>query len=282
MSNSTAVAVAGSEKSPTPALTEAQLSAFWAGIVANGDAARRMALGFVPPQEVDDVVSSASILFLESLQRPEKPARIPADENEFRARYLVIVRNHAIDCVRDADASDRPVHSHWGVEYEPHVGGRRTADRPLDHVFARNDRGEYDAPATPGMRDQDDVDKLGEILGRELEQLTRMQRTVITETFLEGRKRAEVAARHGISVKTYDNHLQAAFAILRDELWFAAHRAGRVDRSSWYDRIEQLSDRYDAAFSRRVIANEIKHGRLTPEQIAFLTRADKKSGAGAA
>jgi hypothetical protein len=38
-----------------------------------------------------------------------------------------------------------------------------------------------------------------------------MQRRIIHETFFKGRKRAAVAHRLGISVKTYDCHLQKAF-----------------------------------------------------------------------
>lgn len=250
--NSRVVAAAGSENPPTTALTEVQLAAFWAGIVANTDAARRMARKVVPKQDADDVITTAAIMFLESLQGPGKPAKIPADDDEFRRRYLAIVHNHAVDCVRGPSAAESCVHAQWGIDPEPIVGGRKTPDRSLDRVFARNDLDAYDAPAPDEVRAQDDVDELGRILDAHISALTRMQRIVVTETYLDGRKRAEVAARNGISVKTYDNHLQAAFATLRDELWYTAYCQDDVDRSAWADRIEELSDLYDDAFARRV------------------------------
>jgi RNA polymerase sigma factor (sigma-70 family) len=253
MSNSSAVVAAGSEVAPTTALTDAQLSAFWDGILANTDAARRMARQIVPKQDVDDVVNSASILFLESLQRPDKPAKFPADNAAFLHRFVAIIRNHALDCVRDSGAAaERPVRTNWGVESEPAVGGRKIADRPLDHVFARNDMGNYDAAAETPMRPKDNIDALDSILRAQVGRLPTMQRKVIVETFFNEQKRAQVAAKLGISVKTYDNHLQAAFNTLRDELWYDAFDAAEIDRSAWFDRIEQLSDRYDYALGLRI------------------------------
>jgi DNA-directed RNA polymerase specialized sigma24 family protein len=282
MSSSPEVAPRGSGNPTPPPLTDAQLAAFWQGIIAHGDAARRTAGQVVRPQDVEDVVSTASILFVESLQRAEKPAPFPESDDQFRARFLTIVRNHALDLVRDSDASERPVHSHWGVDHEPALRGRKTADRPLDHVFARNDRDKYDAPASAQARDQDDVGKLEEILRVRIAALTRMQRIVIEETFLEKRKRAEVARRHNISVKTYDNHVQAAFHAMRDELWCDAWNEWDDDRSSWYDRIEQLSDRYDAALGRRLAKREEELRAFVEEDKRYREERDRKSGAGAA
>jgi RNA polymerase sigma factor (sigma-70 family) len=282
MRNTPEVAAVGSENQPSSGLTEAQIAEFWAGIIANGDAARRMAAHFVPKQDAEDVAHTAAIQFIESLQRPIEPAPFPKSEEEFRRRYLAIIRNHGIDCIRDVDSPERPVRSHWGVETEPSVGGRKTADRPLDHVFARNDSGNYDAPAEDWIRPQDDVDRLHQILRHAISELPPMQRTIVTEHFLEGRKRAEVARRHGISVKTYDNALQAAFAKLRDELWEDAFEAGDVDRSIWYDRIDQLSDKYDATYGKRLAKRWLAQFKAAGADLESDEDGGKKSGAGAA
>jgi DNA-directed RNA polymerase specialized sigma24 family protein len=116
---------------------------------------------------------------------------------------------------------------------EPVVGGRKVADRELDRVFARNDHGEYDAPAPAERRAKDDVDELSQILRLHLDDLPRMQREIIHETFFEGWKRAEVAPRLGICGNTHDKHLQAAFRSLRHPLTQDADASTSVDRSFW-------------------------------------------------
>jgi DNA-directed RNA polymerase specialized sigma24 family protein len=228
-----------------------------------------MAAQFVRRQSVDDVVNSAVILFVESLQRPEKPARIPATEDEFRGRFLAIVRNHAIDCVRDSDGPERPIHCHWAKAPEPAVGGRKVADRELDQVFARNDHGKYDAPAPTERRAKDDVDELYQIIRCHLDDLSHARREIIVETFFEGRKRAEVAARHGISVYTYDNHLQAAFRSLRDSMTQVVDISSDLDRPHWYDVVEKLSERHAAARLRRVSGKKGKRSTSEGDRSNF-------------
>ena len=247
------VASAGSNEAPQSSLTDAQVSEFWAGIVANTDAATRMARKYVPKQDVEDVVHTASILFKESLERPVKPARFPKDDGEFRARFLTIVRNHALDCIRESDNDEGSGLKYWGVEMEPLVGGRKTPDRPLDQVFARNDTDKYDAPAVAETQPKDSVDKLRYILRAAAESLPPQQRMVITETFFRGHKRAEVARRHGMSVNTYDNHLRAAYDNLFSHLWAEALSHGEPDRSVWYDRIEMMADRKMSADCQRIL-----------------------------
>jgi hypothetical protein len=78
-----------------------------------------------------------------------------------------------------------------------------------------------------------------------------MQLEIISETFFEGWKRAAVALRLGISVKTYDNRLQAAFGSLRHRLTQDAEVFTEVDRSLWFDRIEELRESDSAARLRR-------------------------------
>jgi len=258
MSNSAEVATAGEGNSPSTSLTEAQLSAFWDGIVSNLAAARRMAAQFVRRQSVDDVVNSAALRFLDSLQNPEKPAPIPATEEHFRGEFLAIVRNYAIDCIRDRRVAKRPIHSHWAKAPEPAVRGSNVADRELDRVFARNDNNEYDAPAPIERREKDDLDELNRILRAHLADLSPTQREIIDETFFMKRKRAVVAARRGISPSTYDNHLQAAFRALRESMTDVVDVSTDVDRSVWYDRIEELRERHAVKRLRRVSAKKGK------------------------
>ena len=135
-------------------LTEEQLSTFWAGIVANLDAARRMARKIVPRESVDDVVHSAAVLYVEALQRQTSP--FPKSEDELRGFFLTTVQRHARDCVRVRVVDRAPVHSHWADAPEPRVNGSTTPDRALDQVFARNDQSQplVVALAPPGAINQ--------------------------------------------------------------------------------------------------------------------------------
>jgi RNA polymerase sigma factor (sigma-70 family) len=285
MSNSAEVATAGAGDSTSSSLTEAQLSAFWAGIVANLDAARSMAAQFVSRQSVDDVVNTAAILFIEWLERPEKLTPFPKTDDDFRREFLFILRNHAIDCVRGVRVSKKPeplIHSHWGVAKELVVGGRNVADRELDQVFARNDEAKYDAPAPAERRTEADIRELDRILRAHLLDLPPMQREVTHQTFFDGRKRAEVAARLGISVKTYDCHREAAFCSLRHLLTQDALAFTNIDRSPWYDLIEELRERYDATRLRRAAAKKGKRSTPQGERSTHEGERDKNRGASAA
>jgi RNA polymerase sigma factor (sigma-70 family) len=232
-------------------LSEAQLSACWAGIVANLDAARRIAARFVSKQSVDDIVHTAAVLFVECAQRSTSPAPFPADAERFRRKFLTTVRNHAIDCLRESKRPPCPVHSHWGVDPELAVAGRNLADRELDTVFARNDQGKYDAPA-PTVRDaHDDLDELHHILRNHMEELSQTQREIIQEAYFEERPRNEIIERRGISPNTYDNHRKAACSRLRDSIMAVVDFATDIDLPEWYDRIEEMNKRQAARQRRR-------------------------------
>jgi hypothetical protein len=69
---------------------------------------------------------------------------------------------------------------------------------------------------------------------------------------------------------------------MRDELWCDAWNEWDDDRSSWYDRIEQLSDRYDAALGRRLAKREEELRAFVEEDKRYREERDRKSGAGAA
>jgi AraC-like DNA-binding protein len=165
---------------------------------------------------------------------------------------------------------------------EPVVGGRKVADRALDQVFARNDDGRYDAPAPAERRAEDDTQQLNEIIRHHASDLPPMQRQVILESLVEGHKRAEIARRLGISVYTYDKHLQAAFHSLRYRLTDAADEFAGVDRSRWYDLIEELTERHVMARLRRALAKRGERSNLRGERSNLEGDRDKGRGAGAA
>jgi Zn-finger nucleic acid-binding protein len=130
-----------------------------------------------------------------------------------------------------------------GIDPEPDIRGRHLADRELDSVFARNDEGKYDAPAAKSRREQDDVEQLRHILERHLDKLSQARREILVESFFGEGKRADIAARRGITVSTYDNHRQAAFKALRESLAADVEASTGIDRSIWYDRVEELIER---------------------------------------
>jgi DNA-directed RNA polymerase specialized sigma24 family protein len=87
-----------------------------------------------------------------------------------------------------------------------------------DGVFARNDRGKYDAPAPTVRRAEDDLDGIHHILGDHLEDVPQTQREIIADEFFEGWKGANIAERRGISANTSDTHRKAAFRTRRDSI----------------------------------------------------------------
>ena len=250
------------------ALSEAQLSTFWARIVANLGAARRVARS-VSKKNVDDVVHTAALLFVEDAQRSKKPEPFPASEDLFRRKFLKMVRNHAVDCVRDRKRPARPIHSHWGIDPEPVVGGRNVADRELDTVFARNDEGKYDAPAPTVRRAGDDLNGLHNILCAHMDHLSQTQREIIHEAYFEQRPRDEIAARRGISLNTYDNHRKAACGRLRDSLMALVDYFSDLDLPDWYDRIEEICERYEARQRRRASSKKGKRSSSGGDRSSF-------------
>ena len=251
MCNYTEVATADDGDSVPPSLSEDQRSRFWELIRKNLEAARAIAGRITAPKNAEDIVNTAALRAIESSQLLENPSAFLDSEDDFRRWFLFIVRNHSISCVRVPRRGEHPIHSHWSDAPEPAVGGCQVADRDLDRVFARNDQGEYDAPAPTERHVKDDLDELHQILRCHVEDLSDAQREIIVETFFEGRKRAQVAARRGISVCTYDNHLQAAFRALRESMQGVIDIATGIDLPPWYDRVEELLERYAAAQRHR-------------------------------
>jgi DNA-binding CsgD family transcriptional regulator len=104
---------------------------------------------------------------------------------------------------------------------------------------------------------------------RHLPDLQRIQCQIILETFSERRKRAEVAQRLGISVHTYDNHLQAAFRSYRAQLAQVVELFIDVDRSLWCDFIEELCERDEASVLRRVSGKKGKRSTSKGDRSNF-------------
>ena len=257
-SNSDEIATAGEAQSTAGSLSDAQLATFWGGIVANLDAARRMAARFVSSQSVEDVVNTAAVLFVENAQQSKKPEPFPAAKDRFRRKFLRMVRNHALDCVRDGKRPARPIHFHWGIDPEPVVRGHNVANRELDTVFARNDHGKYDAPSPTVRRAKDDLDQLHYILRSHMEDLSQTQREIIEETYFQEEARNKIAARRGISMNTYDNHRKAACRKLRESMTAVVDSFTDIDLPDWYDRIEEMSKRHAATQQRRALCKKEK------------------------
>ena len=236
---------------PVMLLSEAQLEACWTGIADNREAAISVAARFVSEEMAEDVVHTVALRFVENAQQSTNPEPFPADEDEFLRKFLTAVRNHAYDCVRDSKRPACPVHSHWGIDLEPELRGHNLADRALDTLFARNDYGKYDAPMAAARRKQDSVVQLHQILKLHLYGLSKAQREILVESFFDEAKRADIAARRGITESTYDNHRQAAFKALRESLTADVEAAIGVDRSIWYDLIEELIERRAARLDGR-------------------------------
>lgn len=279
MGKSAEVANAGKGKSPS--LSEDQVAEFWARIVSNLDAGRGMAGEFVLQQSVDDVVHSAALRFLTYLHK--RPAKLPATENGFRRKFLSIVRNHAIDCIRVGKKRKcRPMHAGWNTRPEPTVGGRHNADRELNQIFAENHNDKYDAPAPAEIREEDQVGRLALILGINLDDMPLMQHMVIYETFIAGHKRAEVAETLGISVKTYDSHLQAAFRTLRHLLALHVDASKDPHRPRWDDLIVELRERYEAGHPPRTSGKKGERSNLEGERSTLEVDRGKSVGSAAA
>ena len=240
------------------ALSEAQLSALWAGIVANVDAARRTAARVVSRHMVEDVVHTAAVLFVEDAKRSTNPEPFPANEDRFRRTFLKMVWNHAIDCIRDSKRPACPVHSHWGIDPEPFVGGHNLADRELDTLYARNDHGKYDESAPTVRRAKDELDGLHDVLRNHLDDLSQTQREIIDDAYFHEEARHEIAARRGISMYTYDNHRKAACSKMRESLMAVVDGFRDIDLPYWYDRVAEMNTRHAAKQRRRAARNKEK------------------------
>jgi RNA polymerase sigma factor (sigma-70 family) len=244
MRNSREVATADAGDSPRRSLTDAEVDAFWTYVIATREAALRVARRFVGHVAAEDVAHTVAIRFLESLEKANGVG-FPADVDEFRGRFLHHVRHRAFDCVRDVENEDFSTHFNWGKEHQPEVRGRKLHDRALDTVFVRNDQGTHDLPAPEIPQEKDDVDELGLTLRACIYDLPEMQREIVSD-IIEGLKRKQIAKRLGISVNTYDNHVQKAFCTLREWLCDEVELFKDSDPSRWYEMIEVLQSRHEA------------------------------------
>lgn len=118
-------------------------------------------------------------------------------------------------------------------------------------------------------RPLDDLHNLNNILRSQLDKLPPAQREIIEETFFEGRTRAQIVARRGISTSTYDNHLQAAYRALRSAMMEVVKTSKGADRPSWYDLVEVLNERHAAKQRRRTSREKGKRSTSQPERSTF-------------
>ena len=91
-----------------------------------------------------------------------------------------------------------------------------------------------------------------------MEDLSQTQREILVESFFKEEKRADIAARRGITESTYDNHRQAAFKALRESLAVDVEVSTGIDRSTWYDLVEELIERRAARLRGRSSSNKGK------------------------
>jgi DNA-binding CsgD family transcriptional regulator len=115
-------------------------------------------------------------------------------------------------------------------------------------------------------RPLDDLDTLNTILRSQLDKLSPAQREIIEETFLEGRTRAQIVARRGMSTSTHDNHLQAAYRALRRAMMDVVKTSKGADRPSWYDLVEVLNERHAAKQLRRTSCEKGKRSTSQHER----------------
>jgi len=117
------------------------------------------------------------------------------------------------------------------------------------------------------------VQPLNTILRSQLDKLPPAQREIIDETFFDGRTRAQIVARRGISTSTYDNHLQAAYRALRTAMMEVVKTSKGADRPSWYDLVEVLNERHAAKQLRRKSREKGKRSTSQHERSTFTGEA---------
>ena len=89
------------------------------------------------------------------------------------------------------------------------------------------------------------------ILRAHIDELTPAQREIRDEIFFDGRTRAQIVERRGMSAPTYDKHLQPASRALRTGLMEMIEISTDLGRPSSYDRIELVNERHAAKQLRR-------------------------------
>jgi DNA-directed RNA polymerase specialized sigma24 family protein len=67
------------------------------------------------------------------------------------------------------------------------------------------------------------------------------QREILLDAYVEEQSLDETGARHGITVKTRDNHRKAVSGKLRESLMTVVDSSADVDFPDWYDRVEEMN-----------------------------------------
>src|SRR5690348_7854010 len=193
---------------------------------------------------------------IESLQRLKKPAPFAKTEDE------VSISPSSGTTPSTASATttvpNAPRRSCWGAVREPVVGGEKSPTARS----TRSSRGTTVASTTRPRprRDQDDVDLLHQILELHRDDPSQAPHAILAASSFEEGKRADIAARRGITDSTDDNHRQAAFKALRDSLAADVEVSTAIDRSIWYDHVEELIERQAARLRGRSSSKKGKRG----------------------
>ena len=82
------------------------------------------------------------------------------------------------------------------------------------------------------------------------------------EEYFEGGEPPKAAAIDGFRVTTYDNHMQAAFRVLRASFKGLVDLADGIDLPPWYEVVENMSERYAVRQVRRASNKKEKQSNI--------------------
>ena len=243
------------------ALSDEQSAALDGMFRRHVDAARSAACAIVRDQRLAEDLAQAGILrLIASYTRPIEPVPFPADDDAFRARWIVIVENLAKDCVKKVEPhGERPAHAFWGHPAHILPSGKKVPERPLafdlgpDSQF-RNRADEDGAPSQPvrserGLHyypraDRDlMLDRLQSLLWWEIGNLPVMQREVLRLAWAECLSRAEIAEKLRISPHTVGTHTKRAYAALRTALLKKRYFPPYSLDADWHEIFVAMDDR---------------------------------------
>lgn len=225
------------------------------------EAARSAAFAIVKDQQLAEELAQTGIArLIDSVTRILHPVPFPADDDAFRARWIVIVENLATDCVRTVEPQgERPAHAFWGDPEHLLPSGRKVPERPLTSDVGpdcqlRNRAEDDDAPRQPERSSRglhyyprhDAVlmhDRLQSLLWWEIGNLPRMQAEVLRLAWAEGLSRSQIAETLRISVETVGTHTKRAYAALRTALLKRRYFPPYSMDAEWHEIFVAMNDR---------------------------------------
>jgi len=250
------------------ALSDDQSAAIGRMYRSHVEAARSAAYAIVRDQRLAEELAQTGIArLIHSVTRVAQPVPFPADDDAFRARWIVIVENLARDCVRRAGAqAERPAHAFWGEPEQVVPSGRKVAERPLNFDVGPdsqfwNRAEDDDAPRQPvrsecGLHyyprhDRNQMlDRLESLLWWEIGNLPHMQQEVLRLAWAEGLSRAEIAEALQIAPATVGTHTKRAYAALRNALLKQRYFPPHSIDAELHEIFVAMNDRAKAARAR--------------------------------